>query len=419
MPSLGQSGSSPARPLERLLRENLTVEDIVSEQLWSVSGDTKCVAALTRMEQYDYDIAGVVDSIDHDSQLAPSHFVLRTALAEPEGTVARRSRPIEARMCVEKSLPLAYLLEILRDKRVDRLFVLDGDRIRWVVNRADLDTPAVSVTVLAMLAGIEIGLKELSADIDVVAMLTPARRIKIGAIFDDLVERGLATNDRDCLYFYDWMTILEKFPILQTELGFDGRRGVADFTRSFDATRNDAAHGRGLFADKEHGKPRDAVEVLDRIGRIRELSTRIWDLVQSRETSDSYIKTTIRDSVGLVLAGEGAVAMWPHEPAAHVLTAHNPGGFQQSGDLNDQAALDLEHLLRQRSWAYNHVVGSADRGRPDWVEGSFLVVGAERPEIASIARLFRQSSFFELTTNEQLLVDSRSLEVTRHRSRIQ
>jgi hypothetical protein len=366
--------------------------------------------ALRAMTNRNFDIGGVTPD-------PPRQFVsskeLQEAIREGRGgdMVELHAISIPASQCVEKSLPIASLLEIFEIH--ERLFVLDGNSVRWVITHADLVAPAVGVAVLSYLTVIESGLKLLGSilsDEQVKSLLPSGRLTKIQKVFDDLVKDNRETTFRDCLFLEDWLTVSRKTAKICREVGFTSGKALSLGTSSFGKVRNDLAHGRSLLADTN----KTVAEVLARVRRIREFSTAVWRAVEHRRPIwDAYASTiiSITEPKHMHLTGADATTDWPFEDRVFTITAWNPGMVWASAEKNKVANRRLRESLVRRGASIIPVVGfSTDR---EWSEESFLVEGLQAGQVAELAALFGQVAFFELNRASVKVCDSQTMDVVR------
>lgn len=397
MPSL----SSPLPSLRSIVERAVTVRDIVGAPIWTVLPSTKASEAAAVLGAWDFDVAGLADD-------PVVRYVTREALVGARGSVQRMAKPMLASDVVASDLALADLMTALRTRAY--LFVLDHDRIRWIVTRADLQAPAVGMVVLAYLVAIEIALAEL-----VVAelgdawpqRLTDKRRTRALEIFERRQEDNTAIGLEDCLYFGDWLYLAARTPELREPLGAESSRALEREIGFFAELRNGLAHGGSIL----DGSSPD--EAIDRFIRIRAFADRIWRLVDHRhERWDVYAATVISIKGSRSrLSGARARAELPFTVPAHVLTAWNPGSITKPIDSNRQANHQLAKLLRERDLDPIDAVGASPDG--GWKEESLLVSGMLRRDAVDVGSQFGQIAIFELTDDKLLVVACPSGDVLR------
>jgi hypothetical protein len=397
MPSL----SSPLPSLRSIVERAVTVRDIVGDPIWTVLPSAKAREAATILAVRDFDVAGLAED-------PVTRYVSREALIGARGAVQRVAQPMLASDVVASDLPLADLMTALRTR--EYLFVLDHDRIRWIVTRADLQAPAVGMVVLTYLVAIEIAMAEL-----VVSELgdswpdhlTDQRRSRALEIFERRQKDNAAIGLQDCLYFGDWLYLAARAPAVREALGAPSTRALEGAIGFFAEMRNGLAHG-GSILDGSSSE-----EAIDRFIRIRNFADLIWQLIDRRhERWDVYASTVISVRGSRVrLAGPRARADLPVQTPAHVLTAWNPSSITKPIDNNRQANHQLAQLLRQRGLDPMEVLGASPDGR--WREESLLVGSIPRREAVELASQFGQVAIFELTDTELLVVSCPAGEVLR------
>lgn len=395
---------SPLPSLRALVERTLTVADLVSEPLWTLDPSVSSADAASMLAARDFDVAGVAGE-------PITRQVSREALTQAKGSVGDVAIPILAADAVEKSLPLADLIEILRDR--PWVYILDHDRVRWLATRADLQAPAVSVVVLSYLVAAEVALSTL-----VPAYLGPswfgelsARRQKVvGQIYEEKVARNVATGLEDCLYFSDWLHLVARSPELLAAMGYQSANQFDRATGSFADLRNDLAHGGTLL---DGATPASAIE---RFARVRAFAEQVWDLVDDQhERWDLYLATDLEMEDGRALTGSSCVGLPGRSKAIHVLTAWNPGSATRSLEENRTANAQLRDLLERHGHRPEPGLGCSPDRR--WCEESLVVTGMTRSAAAELADRFGQLAIFELTAKELLVVRARDARVMRRRPR--
>jgi hypothetical protein len=379
----------------------VTVRDVVREPLWTVRPNQRASEAAAELAARDFDIAGLAeDPVDR--------YVTRQTLARRKGTALGAAKRILASDVVSADLPLSELISLL--SRRPHLFVLDRDRIRWVVTCADLQAPAVGMVVLAYLVAIETGLGALVVDelgpgwFD---RLPEARQARAHEVFATRAALNAEIGLADCLYFGDWLLLASTAEELRERLGHRSRRSFEDATGFFMVLRNSLAHG-GTILDGT--APEQAV---GRFGRVRVFADRVWDLLEQRhERWDRYSATVITLTGQHVrLTGKRARRRLPGPAPLHVLTAWNPGSVTRPATTNRAANEQLAGLLKARHLDPVPVVGSS----PDrkWREESLLVAGLRRLEAAELGERFGQVAIFEITEDDLLVLRCPDGEVVR------
>jgi uncharacterized protein DUF3293 len=384
----------------------VTVRDVVREPLWTVRPSQRAADAAAELAARGFDVAGLAED-------PVGRYVRRADLEHPRGRAAGAARPILASEVVSADLPLSELVALLAER--PHLFVLDRDRIRWVVTCADLQAPAVGMVVLAYLVAIESGLAHI-----VVAELGEGwfetlpvdRKAKAQDVFAQRERRNAEIGLADCLYFGDWLLLAARCEAVRAHLGYGGRRAFEEATGFFIELRNGLAHGGTLL---DGAAPDRAIR---RFESIRNFADRVWDILGQRHEQWDVYAATILTVQGrrTRLSGPGARRRLPAPGPLHILTAWNPGSVTRPVTTNRAANQQLARLLEGRSLEPVPVVGAS----PDrhWREESLLVAGLRRAEAAELGERFGQVAVFELTEDELRVVRCPDAEIMRSVPRI-
>lgn len=386
---------SPLPMLKKLTEQAMTVADLVNEPLWSIKPDLLAADATAVLAAREFDLAGMAD--DRVASYVTRHDLEASA---PGALVRDVAKPVLASDVVEKTLPLVELVRILGDR--EWAFVIDGDHVGWIATRADLQSPAVGVVVLAYLIAVETGLSILVPQELGNHWYRHLRRNRIAEVLE-IYERKRKQNVgiglEECLFFTDWLTLAARSPDLVKRLGFASKSQFGRTRGPIIDLRNDLAHGGTVL---DHHTPSSAV---GHVERIRGLARRVWDLVEEQPSWwEIYAQTVITSSSGVVLAGPNAVSAVPHDLPAHIITGWNPGSLTQTDEVNEAANRRLKERLLHLGCSPFVVTGASPDA--DWTETSFLVNGLDRTAAASIGAEFGQQAVFELTHDELLVIKS-------------
>lgn len=377
---------APLRGVNALIEEILTVRDLVGRQIWTFEPEQSAHEALMSMTAHDFDIAAVGPE-------PLMSFVSRDALRGAMGKVGEYAEPIPVRECVDRSLPIGELFGRL-EKR-DYAFVLNGDRVKWIVTRADLNAPAVGVVVLAYLTVIEGGFRELARPMPPQQLLDFFEGDFRQAILD-LHARKRSTNTNlgvhDSLTLGNWLHVVRQHAPFREALGFPDAESHRQETEGFYPLRNSVAHGGRLLDEL------DPKQALDCLRRARHYAKTVWDAVDRMQPIwDVYVASEIvqtKNRKETPLTGPHSVERLP-EQLLHVLTAWNPGSVGTDGHQNAIA----NRALKKQLQADGIKKISTGLGRsPDGshVESSFVVSGLTRERAAALGGLFDQAAIFEL-----------------------
>ena len=375
-------------PLRRLIDQSLTAVDVVAAPLWTVDPGMSVADARDLLAGQRYDLAGIAE------ESISRYVTLEWLSAATGGMVADYSVPIPASRCIEKGLPLGRLVDSLRDE--ESVFVLDGDVVRWLVTRADLQAPAFGVAILSHLVVIEQGLRLLvrhEVGDEWLNHLTPSRSGAINQRFEDLRQKNQEISIDLCANFSDWLYVARKSVVIRSRLGFETAGLWRKATAHFPDARNDVAHGRTLFDGVEFQ------EGVRRIRLIREFAENVWSQVDTLDIDfDVYSDAVIEAADGSQLAGPEADAAMFVDAPVFVVTAANPGSVQWSDALNRSANDRLKDLLTRGGSEWSDVVGMASDGSGR--EESVLVTNANRAYVTEVAARFNQRAIFELEAEE-------------------
>jgi CBS domain-containing protein len=269
--------TSPVPALRTLVDEALVVRDVVSGELFSVAPGALASEAAAVLEERRFDVAALREN-------PVRRYVhvedLRNAPDRKAGYLARVIDPVEI---VSRDTPIGEVIPRLANH--DFLFVLDRDRVRWIITAADLGAPAVSLVVLAHLIAFERALAELvQADYgpEFWTCLRPGRQQKVRDLFEEKRRKNLDTSIGDCLYFYDWLELAERSEFVCGSVCEPPatKRAFRELTRRFTDARNELAHGGGLLKAAVDGPGVDRIAAVDLFIRAREAAQRAWDACQ-------------------------------------------------------------------------------------------------------------------------------------------
>ena len=412
--------SDPVIPLERLVDETLTVGDIVSTPIWFIPPTMSVVDALGAMEAHQFDLGGV--GPEPVASFVEKKALEDAAKTQAAATVQEFAQPIPASSCIERALPISSLFDLLLKN--ERLFVLKGDQVQWLVTRSDLGAPAVGAAVLGFFTIFEAGLKELARNLSDERLKeilrgkdprvpddqvnTESRLGKALRVHKDLMRKNLHTEFRDCLSLPDWLTVLKKEPALAGLLGFHSLQQVKEAWGSFPRMRNDVAHVRGLLHTST------VAEALEKITSVRDAGRNVWSVIRHQAPIwDRYSQTiiTLAGRRPKLLTGPEAVSGFPFRGPVHLLSGWNPGSVWRSDDENRRANETLRSaLLRQGADPIPAHAASPD-GK--WFEDSFVVEKLSDGTVAELAKAFGQMSIFKISAENLAVLDVRSLKTVR------
>lgn len=396
------TSNSPIPSLRSIVERAVTVAHIVRGEVFILDRDMPANEGLAVLRTRDYTWAGVGQPV--------VAFVTQDDLAAGQGSVGECCRELPSDALIEKSTTMRTLMDVLAARPF--AFVLDEDRVRWIVTRADLQSPSVSVVVLAYLVAIETGLTPLAIDALGPAWfdLLPAdSRKRSEALYWKKRDEDSATGLEDCLYFSDWMGLARRSPHLLKRLGFASKKQFDRRTSVFTSLRNDLAHG-GTILDRLSAEK--AISVFQEVCDFAQI---VWNLNDSLAAPwDVYLSAEIVIE-GDPLTGPDSPPRLPWSDPVMVLTAWNPGSVTQPAELNDMA----NELLRTLLLAENHepidCVGRDPKG--SWEEYGFVIADMDVQTACEYGDAMGQLAIFELTHTELRVYRCTDCELVASRSR--
>ena len=362
------------------------MRDLVNRQVWTFDPDQNVSEAIASMRAQDFDLAAVGPE-------PVASFVRRIDLEGLSGTVGEFAQPIPIEWCVDRSLPISELFAHL--ERRDYVFVLNGDHVRWIVTRAELNAPAVGVVMLSYLTIIEGGLRQLARRLNenqLLSLFNTEQRTRIQDLHTRKRRNGIAIGVHDCLTLGNWFHVVRRYPPIFDALGFVDHLQHRRETEGFEDLRNAVAHGGRLLDELS---PTAALEAFR---RARSYAARVWDAIdRAQPIWDVYLKTEIfrrKNGRETPLTGTDS----PEDiggGSMHVITAWNPGSIGADKIQNEVANRELRKTLEADGVEQiQNAVGRDPDGSQ--FENSFLVRGLTRRRAAAIGGLFDQAAIFEL-----------------------
>lgn len=371
--------------------------DLLDEPLVVVPSSTPTNEAVQMMRAQGFDILAV-------RQTATGTADSWVAAADLNEDVAlwKQLKPLLAKEAVERSMPLHGLLNLLYERT--HVFVLDGDNVGFILTRADLAKPAVSILVLSYLLAVEQDLIRLSvarlgsewfsrlpADPQKEAMKIYTKRRKNNA------ELGL----EDCLYFDHVMALTAQAPGLISDLGTTKTQFQA-LRAKMAPLRNELAHGGSILDGRG-----TAVEALETVARIRQLVDRAAELVDtSPRLASLYAETRIWDLQQRPLTGEGAVRSSIDGNSWFVVTAYNPGSRTQPPAINKARHHALHQELREAGIHVEEVIAGSVDGL--WIEPSLWLRDVTTAFALSLGKRYGQKAIFRVDGTCLTALDVRS-----------
>ncbi len=243
----------------------LTVRQLDTVRLLRVDPGAAAAPIALTMEQLDFDVAPLDDE-------PPRRYVRRADLGGA-ATVADAAQPITAELLVTADLGLADGVKRLAGQRF--FFVLDGDVVRGIVTRADLQRPAVSMVALSFVLLAEAGLSRL---IDQawpqdawLEELTERRAAAVREVFESRRLRNTEIGLLECLNLDDRLRLAERSAAMREQLGHPSRTGFKRWSEQLKRLRDPLAHGGDLLSATT-----DADQAIALFTGVMEFAERAW-----------------------------------------------------------------------------------------------------------------------------------------------
>jgi hypothetical protein len=199
-------------------------------------------------------------------------------MGKATGAIAEIAKPIRLAQLVTADLPLADAVNSLSESEF--YFVLAGTELVGIVTRSDLQRPAVSMVLLALIIAAEPGL-----DILIVrwfgdqwmSRLEPSQRRRVEAAYRQRVRANAEISMLECLTLADRLSILVGNEAASASFGRTVGAPFQEWSVRLRRLRNKLAHGGGLLdAERE---PMAAIELFS---RVRAFSEDVWRVARSR-----------------------------------------------------------------------------------------------------------------------------------------
>ncbi len=373
--------------IEELATTVFLAEHICSHNPFELDPAGSTEQASLLMQLYELDQAPVAGS-------GGSQIVLRMNLeaARSGQKVGQFAVDTPAKHWVDHSASLHHTLEQLA--KHGWLFVRANRSLLGTIGRQDLGRPAISAYLLAVILGLERGLRRLYGSYQ-------------GRPIPD--EPTPHVSQQDAGEKPDNFTTTIKYTLgcekLLWDLGFQSISKGDKALQRINKTRNHLAHARTIL---ECGT--DTADVLRRIGDLELLAGRVRRLLVDREAVwAAYCSTEIISTEGpsKVFAGSGATRL-PISMPAHVISAQNPCEHFLGEEENFRRTEILGRYLRSKPEVEDlvRVFGRSADPNSTWKEECWAVSGLDRSQAVEIGRLFQQRAIFELTEDAIMVISS-------------
>jgi hypothetical protein len=257
-------------PLLRIIERSLTVADVAETSLKFVKPSWSLRRTAGWLKRMRFDFAPVAED-------PPRRYVAREDLEQglrSQGTAPDVARPIDATHLATASLGLADGVLLL--KEAGFFFVMEGNKLRGIVTKADLQRPAVSMVTLSLALAAEGGMDEIIENRHGQGWqnaLSPKRLRTAEEIFREREKHEVDTQLLQCIMLADRMTLIGKLPPVTEFLGFRSKAEFGRWARKLEFLRNKLAHGGDIF-DVE-GDPDAAIDLFR---RVKGFAEQIWSV---------------------------------------------------------------------------------------------------------------------------------------------
>ncbi|PLS09610.1 hypothetical protein [Neobacillus cucumis] len=230
---------SSYQSLRSIYEQNITVNSI-AETMDTCHLKDDAYVIKEMMLNKDYDVLGVEDSG------VVIGYVVRDELKE--GTCQDYYRSFSPTELVSESTPLLQTLFIF--KEIDRIFILEGNRITKVVTLADLQKPPIRMLLFGLISILEMHLYRIINDYFPEETWKKHLNPKRIQFAEDLYSLRKAKNEAiqlsDCLQICDKRDIVLHEEPLRDLLGIDTKTKGKQFFKKLEELRNNLAHSQNI-----------------------------------------------------------------------------------------------------------------------------------------------------------------------------
>ena len=232
------SSNTQLRILLQMAEDSMRVTELAETDLQWAKPEWSARQTLDWMHEHSFDAAPIDDP-------EPHRVVVAKQLRPSDASVALQARPLDAALLVSSDLSLAD--GIMRLKRQQFYFVLQRDRLRGIVARADLQRPAVSMIIFSLILVSEAAMREIIGR-NLASVWFEELRPRLRAQVDEVYAIRLKTNTQvtklDCVMTHDLLALLQKCPRVVDQLGFTETR-YKKWKERLRVLRDTLAHGGG------------------------------------------------------------------------------------------------------------------------------------------------------------------------------
>jgi len=374
--------------IEELASTVFLAEHVCSRNPFELDPSASTEQASLLMQLYGLDQAPVAGS-------GGSQIVVRKML-----DAARLSRRVDqvaidtpTEHWVDHNASLHHTLKQLTQQ--SWLFVRVNRTLLGTIGRQDLSHPTISAYLLAVILGLERGLRRLYGSYQGCPIPDEPKPHDSGSQHSDERPDNFTNTIKHILGCKE----------LLGDLGFQSISKGDKALQRINKMRNHLAHARAIL---ECGK--DTADVLQRIENLELLAGRVRGLLVDRESIwTSYCETEIisAEDPNTVFAGSRGKGL-SISMTAHVISAENPYEQFLGEEENSRRTNILEQYLRSCPEAKDlvRVFGRSTNPNSIWVEECWAVSGLTRSQAVEIGRIFQQRAIFELTEDVIMVISS-------------
>ncbi|MEH6906417.1 hypothetical protein [Neobacillus drentensis] len=239
IPTQQRDKVSSYKNLRSLYEKNITVNSI-SETMDTCHLNDDADSIKSMMTIKDYDVLGVEDNG------IVIGYVVRNELED--GSCKEYYRSFSPTELVSESTPLIDTLSIF--KEIERIFILEGNRITKVVTRADLQKSPIRMLLFGLISLLEMHLYRIINDYfpeDTWKVHLGSNRVKYAEeLYSLRKSRNEAIQLSDCLQICDKRDIILNEAPLQELLGIESKSKGKSFFKKLESLRNNLAHAQNL-----------------------------------------------------------------------------------------------------------------------------------------------------------------------------
>jgi len=250
--------------LRDIFEDSLTV-DLLAEELYACALEDDALYVHQELEQYDFDIMGVLD----EGKLVG--YVRQDELSL--GRIADYYHPFTSDELISDSTTLLELLPILEER--DYVFLLEKNQITKIVTIADLHKQPIRMLIFSLISLLEMylteAIRELHPNGEWKEKITDNRLEKAQEVWVLRKSRNEELTLLDNTQLGDKGSIVKNTPELLEQLGFSSKTKCGDFFSSMERLRNNTVHAQEMIYDDNH----ELIEVILQINQMLERISKV------------------------------------------------------------------------------------------------------------------------------------------------